>query len=798
MFRTGTGLSKKMQGIYLLMLAALLSLILTFAPRLQHVAHASGSIITNVNTDKARYNPGATVTIFVDMTNNSGSSISNGSVTLYFKHLNKEVSSSQTQTLNLATGASTSLSWTWTTPTTDFQGYSIEVWVRDGAGNTQDNYNTAVDVSSDWTKFPRYGYVATYPSQDTATSANIIWQLKNYHIDALQFYDWQWKHHIPLAGTVSAPASSWNDVGGRTNYRQTVMDYLNASHGYNMLGFSYNAANAAYADYGTDGSGVNSQWGLYDNSNCTGQDYWNFNGWGGVTSGLYLFNPADSGWQNYIANRENDMYAAYPFDGWHVDQLVTSNSRYTCSGSSVDVYSTFPGFLSSMKAKTNKRLIFNSSGGTALSGVAASGAVDALYTEWFSGKSYGNVKSDIDYALSLNSGKQPVDALYMDQNHVGSYFGTPGVLLTDATIFASGGAHIELGDGSHMLDGDYYPDHTLAMSSDLQRQLHNYYDFMVAYENLLRGGLTNTSNTVQLNGISTSTNSTPGTVYEFTKSGNGYDTINLINLLGETSNDAFDANGDRPAPTAQSNVTVKYYYGSGTINSVDVASPDYQNGKSIDLNFSTGSDGNGNYVTFTVPSLAYWDMIYLNKTSTAGTQLFFDDFESGSSSNWTPYNGSWSVCQVGGNSKEYCGSNTSEDISLAGSSSWNNYNVQGYVVAGGTSNTGICLLGRVKDGSHFYQAELKNGNTWDIYKNNGGSWTQIASGGFTWSANSYYLIRFDLNGNTLTMSYSTNYGSSWNTLGSGNDNSSSWSAGQIGVRVWGTTGRFDQIKVITD
>lgn len=178
----------------------------------------------------------------------------------------------------------------------------------------------------------------------------------------------------------------------------------------------------------------------------------------------------------------------------------------------------------------------------------------------------------------------------------------------------------------------------------------------------------------------------------------------------------------------------------------------------------------------------------------SGQQLFFDDFEGGNANQWSAYDGSWSVCRVGSSSQEYCGNSNSENIATAGDIAWTNYSVQSYMVAGATNS--MCLLGRVQDGNHFYQLELKDGNHWEIWKNNGGSWNNVARGSFNWSANSYYLLKLDLNGNTLTASYSTDYGNSWNNLGSGND--STWSSGKIGVRLSGTTGRFDQVKVISD
>lgn len=225
---------------------------------------------------------------------------------------------------------------------------------------------------------------------------------------------------------------------------------------------------------------------------------------------------------------------------------------------------------------------------------------------------------------------------------------------------------------------------------------------------------------------------------------------------------------------------------------ISTVAPLPSNTSYIKYEVKAGSNSSGGF------GLGYLSFSY-NRTGSSiapGQQLFWDDFESGSSGQWSPASGTWGVCQVGSNSKEYCGSDPNENISLAGSSSWTNYSVQGYVVANSNSG-GICLLGRVQDSTHFYQLELKQANGWYLFQRNGSStWNAIASGSFNFASNTYYLLRLDMNGSTLTASYSTDYGSTWNTLGSGND--STYSSGGIGVRVWGTAGRFDQIKVISD
>jgi dextranase len=58
------------------------------------------------------------------------------------------------------------------------------------------------------------------------------------------------------------------------------------------------------------------------------------------------------------------------------------------------------------------------------------------------------------------------------------------------------------------------------------------------------------------------------------------------------------------------NLTVKYY-AIKTVKSVTFASPDVNGGRSMSLPFTTGSDSGGSYVTFTIPSLLYWDMVYM-------------------------------------------------------------------------------------------------------------------------------------------------------------------------------------------
>jgi dextranase len=615
-------------------------------------AATTNNIIKGINTDKSRYNPGDLVTIYVDLKNNTGSTITNGSVSLYFKHLENEIATSVTQNYTLVAGGTTTLTFTWTPPTTNYQGYLVEAWGKDELGNIIDNMNTAVDVSSDWLKFPRYGYITKYPSQSQDTSANVIWQLKNYHINAIQYYDWQWKHHMP----VSPNPTTWKNLANEDIYKQTIIDYINAGHASNIDAMEYNLIYGATDGYGQDGSGVDYNWALLDSA---GGSQWQMAMPSNYTSSnLYFFDPSNQGWQNYILNKEMDVFAAFPFDGWHQDTVGDFGTKYTVgSGNPISITDTFKPFINYAKSRMgNKKLLFNPVGFKGHNEVATSNA-DGLYSElwpWDGFVTYNDIKGAVDTSRAEGNGRSLIVPAYMDydaaKTHTETnpgYMNTPGVLLTDAATFASGGSRIELGDDTRMLCSEYFPNRNMIMSDDLKQKEQRYYDFLTAYENILRDGQNNTTNSVSINGVDTSTTSEANKVWTFTKKDSNYEVIHLINLLGENNNSWRDVNADYPEPNSLSDFTVKYYY-TDPVGSVNFASPDYENGKTISITPTYGNDSGGNYITFTVPSLQYWDMIYINKAGGSmptGT-LLNSGFENGTTSGWTATGTSFGVDQT--------------------------------------------------------------------------------------------------------------------------------------------------------
>ena len=85
--------------------------------------------------------------------------------------------------------------------------------------------------------------------------------------------------------------------------------------------------------------------------------------------------------------------------------------------------------------------------------------------------------------------------------------------------------------------------------------------------------------------------------------------LHLINLTG-TDNLWRDEQQTRPEPALLRAIPVRYYT-DAEVKALYMASPDLDDIAPQELAFETGSDDKGSYVAFTVPSLQYWDMVFM-------------------------------------------------------------------------------------------------------------------------------------------------------------------------------------------
>jgi dextranase len=547
----------------------------------------SGTTAISLTTDKASYNPGEEVNFTLSK------SIDN--LYIRYKYLSEIIEENAVNTTT----------WTWTAPSVDYKGYMAELYVKDGT-NEEIKATVGIDVSSDWNKFPRYGFLSDYGEMTDDEIDAVILNLNKYHINGLQFYDWHYKHHEPLAGTGYNPEEVWTEIANRSVYLSTVKKYIEKAHGKNMNAMFYNLAYGALDDAAEDG--VSDTWYIYNDQNHSEKEVLKLAS-PMFKSYIYLLDPGNPSWQAYLNAQNAEVYMALDFDGFHIDQLGDWGTVYNYNGDIVLLPEGYQSFINSNEAAAPaKKMIMNAVNQFGQENIAQT-HVDFLYTEvWSPNVGFADLVQVIknNNAYSNNS-KSTVLAAYMNYNladNAGT-FNTPAILFADAVIFAFGGSHLELGE--HMLCKEYFPNDNLEMAPPLKTSLVKYYDFMVAYQNLLRdGGTFNEPAIVSTDG-KTSLEQWPPSTGNVSVVGKTFDNkqvVHLINFANAAHFDWRDNSGNQNYPTTFYNCTYSFTY-ERTVARIWFASPDYYGGVSQDLDFTNS----GTKISFTIPTLEYWSML---------------------------------------------------------------------------------------------------------------------------------------------------------------------------------------------
>ena len=566
-----------------------------------------------VETDRCSYAPGETVTLTMSSAPPSGTRVR-------YRFLGDVI----------ADTALSRRSWTWTAPPEDFRGYMVEVY-QQGGGSDNILATVAVDVSSDWTRFPRYGFVANFGNDKTLTKTRteMKW-LNRCHINGVQFQDWHYCHDWPLGGTREGGLwTSYKDVANRTIYTSAIRNYIRTQHDRGMKSLFYNLCLGALD--GWQERGVSPEWLIYKDKRHSSPDSHDLpDSW---KSDILLLNPANEGWLAYLAERNDEVYSMLDFDGYQIDQLGSRGNVYDYDGNPVSLPDAYATFISYMKNRhPGKRLVMNAVSQWGASQIAGTGKVDVLYSEVWGNQAgsslasgsgrFANIKSVIDGNLSLSPTLRTVLAAYMNYASDGKDFNTPGIVMADAVMFALGGSHLELG-GDHMLCREYFPYDGMRWHSQLEDWMTRYYDFLTAYENLLRDPWTERTGVraacpdVGINTWEPVANQ----VTMLAREVSGRQVIHLLNFTQDSvvvvSNDDYllcwhDNEATRPWPQRFDSLSIRLtgLTGMGKVRRVWAASPDYCGGAMQELTDYRYSSAAGT-VTLTLPSLQFWTMIVI-------------------------------------------------------------------------------------------------------------------------------------------------------------------------------------------
>ncbi len=538
------------------------------------------NITLDVVPDKAFYRPGETVTLRV--TAGEGARVEATIMSL--------AEPLDTVQANLVDGIA---DLTWTPPADSPRGYGVDARLLDGSGNVLASASTAFDVLDRWTQAPRYGFLSEFtPGRDNA-DATMAWAAR-YHLNGLQFYDWQYRHEALLPPEGQDP---YTDLLGRELSLDVVNALIQAAHARNIAAMPYTAiygASVAFYQQHPD-------WALFQRRDHPYEFGGNF---------LVIMDPTPgSPWADHLLGEFARVLDEMAFDGIHIDQYGAPKNGLNAAGDRVDLADVFPAFIDAAAEVVQARrgdegaVIFNAVGNWPVDTVAPSNQ-DAVYIEvWQPYIVYMDLHRLVVEAERLGGGKPVIIAAYIPPDRVGS------VRLANAIIFASGGVHLELGEPGAMLADPYFPRFG-QMDEAMQAIMCRNYDFLVRYENVLALDTTDATSTraaaLTIAGVPTEGRQSYNRVAVIVRAGENTETFSLVNLIG-IDNPRWDR-ALESGPTPQSDLSVRIAV-ERPVARVWWASPDEASIAPQAVDFTTTSDGNA--IAFTLPSLAYWDMIVL-------------------------------------------------------------------------------------------------------------------------------------------------------------------------------------------
>ena len=636
--------------------------------------------LTDPETTKATYNKADGDINYSVVVSNPTAETKTMTVNLTLQHAS-EIIGQDNVDLTLAAGTSAKVSnltvaSEWLTNNT---GYLVTISVNDKSGNVLSSKRAGLSVEDDWTVFPRYGIVAGSPTdQNSILVKNLeayrkeLELMKSMNINSYFFYDAYSEATDPFPEGVDSFVQKWNTWSHTQVDTKAVKELVDQVHKsgavamlYNMISADSNPKNPAlplaalaynfYDSFGKKGEPM-----TYTIGDNPTQVY---------------YDPANPDWQKYIAGVMKSAMDRMGFDGWQGDTIGDNRvTDYEHRNSSDEADShmmsdSYASFINAMKDLIGEKYyitINDVNGGN--DDKLAKARQDVVYNElWTNGGSvipgrmqvaYGDLKARIDMVRN-KTGKSLIVGAYMEEPGIdytvpggkatngagkdalaGKPLQADATLLVDATVAAAGGYHMSIAAlananaALNVLQSAYYPTQYLSVAKDTIRKLYNYQQFITAYENLLRGeGVTNSTQAVSTKNAAGEILSkdalgvTGDQVWTFAKSGKGFSTVQMINMMGINAGwHNEEGYADNKTPDAQENLTVRLSLAGKTAqeaakiaDQVYVTSPDdWATSSMKKAQASLETDENGQPVlVISVPKLTLWNMLYIKEDTTA-------------------------------------------------------------------------------------------------------------------------------------------------------------------------------------
>ncbi len=580
---------------------------------------------------KCQFRLGETVSLRVTVSN-SGPRTVRGDLALVITRLADEVHAARAS-VEVQPHSDVVHTFSWTPPQ-EAAGYGVEVEFHAGTDCGLVRASTAFDVAKAWTRAPRYGFMCDFPPRglgakigangvagtgdeptdltcsapaagvtEAARAADGTTQadhMNRYHINAVQFYDWMYRHD-----TLLPDCEEFVDSLGRRLSIRMVADKIRAVKDFGMAAMAYVTVYAASREFFER----HPEWALWQG---VGIPYTLGNGY------LYLMNPAQgSPWRERMMSEYQKAVTDMGFDGVHIDQYGYPKRAFTTSecdsGAVLRIDRTFTDFVNDAKCAVTQVhpgafAVFNCVNNWPVESIAPSDA-DIVYIEvWPPHDTYSDIVDLVSEARRLSFGKAVVLAAYLSPSLEAS------VRYLDAVIFSAGGSHIEIGEGENMLADPYFPKYE-PISHRLGEWLRGCYDFCTRYVDLLYPGVDESDErcpgleVAALDHPSTSDDSATREIWMIQRRKGSLAVVNIVNLL-RVSVPVWRI--DQPAPPVLRDVRLQVRL-EKPLCEVYFASPEYRGGKMVKLQAEKiGGAGKHTY-EFTIPYLEYWSMVVIRE-----------------------------------------------------------------------------------------------------------------------------------------------------------------------------------------
>jgi dextranase len=575
----------------------------------------SDMAIASLATDRGRHEPGSVAVIAASVINR-GNQDFDGQFVVTWRRLGV-VCHRVDQSVHVAAKQSKTITIDWTIPADDFVGYGIDADLLAGDAVAA-KASTALDASSSWRRFPRYGFVTDYDAR--LTQDEIIRRtalMTRLHLSAIQFYDWMEAHDEPVPRGFDGVDVRWRDWAGREIDSRVLRQRIDSVRAHGMHAMAYALVYGAAAL--PDGQGPRRpEWAAYREPNQTAAATVSAHPENTEQPILHVMDMSNQAWRNHLLDRLDTSTMLLGFDGLHLDYLGPGK-RYPRGGDiAIDEKAALPAFVAATRTRNPERQLAVNDVAGHLCRELANSEADIYYTEVWGRETYQALRDTILDAKKASSspGRAVVLAAYVQKREppAEGWISDAAARLLDAAIFANGGYHLEMGEGDEMLTNEYFPNRKLRIRPSLRESMPSCYDVLVRCQNALSfapyGQVVDRTPEADISSPSheLNKNAQSESIWTVAKSVAGHhDAVSLINLNGV---DTEWRNASDP-PITQQHVSLRYRP-TLTVKSVSAFTPDDGLGRPLSLPFETAMDGS---ITFVVPRLEYWTVLVFEGSS---------------------------------------------------------------------------------------------------------------------------------------------------------------------------------------